>query len=73
RVRVTCTGTLFVCLGQDDHADLRAVLRDHPGDDAPLQAAIREAISRKPRGHDFEIGRRGAAPAVSRPMSMTGG
>jgi cyclic pyranopterin phosphate synthase len=73
RVRVTCTGTLFVCLGQDDHADLRAVLRDNPGDDAPLQAAIREAISRKPRGHDFEITRRGAAPAVSRPMSMTGG
>lgn len=73
RVRVTCTGTLFLCLGQDDHADLRAVLRDHPGDDAPLQAAIREAISRKPRGHDFDIPMRGEAPAVMRPMSMTGG
>lgn len=73
RVRVTCTGRLFLCLGQDDHADLRALLRDHPGDDAPLRAAIREAIARKPRGHDFDISDRGAAPAVSRPMSMTGG
>lgn len=73
RVRVTCTGRLFLCLGQEDHADLRAVLRDHPGDDAPLKAAIREAISRKPKGHDFAISARGAAPAVSRPMSMTGG
>ncbi|MBU1346861.1 MAG: GTP 3',8-cyclase MoaA [Alphaproteobacteria bacterium] len=73
RVRVTCTGTLFLCLGQDDQADLRAVLRAHPEDDAPVMAAIREAISRKPRGHDFDISKRGAAPAVSRPMSMTGG
>ncbi len=73
RVRVTCTGTLFLCLGQEDHADLRAVLRDHPGDDAPLKAAIREAIARKPKGHDFMLPVRGATPAVSRPMSMTGG
>ena len=73
RVRVTCTGTLFLCLGQEDHADLREVLRTHPGDDRPLQAAIREAISRKPKGHDFDISKRGAAPAVARPMSMTGG
>jgi GTP 3',8-cyclase len=73
RVRVTCTGTLFLCLGQDDHADLRAVLRDHPGDDVPLKAAIREAIARKPKGHDFMLPVRGAVPAVSRPMSMTGG
>lgn len=73
RVRVTCTGTLFLCLGQDDQADLRAVLRAHPDDDAPVIQAIREAISRKPRGHDFDISERGAAPAVSRPMSMTGG
>ena len=73
RVRVTCTGTLFLCLGQEDHADLREVLRTSPNDDAPLHDAIREAISRKPKGHDFDISKRGAAPAVSRPMSMTGG
>ena len=73
RVRVTCTGTLFLCLGQEDHADLRDVLRAFPGDDQPVAAAIREAISRKPKGHDFDISKRGAAPAVSRPMSMTGG
>ena len=73
RVRVTCTGRLFLCLGQDDHADLRAVLRDHPGDDGPLRAAIRDAVARKPGSHDFAISSRGAAPAVSRPMSMTGG
>ena len=73
RVRVTCTGTLYMCLGQDDAADLRAPLRDHPGDDTVLVAAIREAITRKPKGHDFKIERRGAAPAVARPMSATGG
>ena len=64
RVRVTCTGQLFLCLGQDDQADLRQVLRDHPGDDAPLREAIRTAIGFKPRGHDFRIDRPGAAPAV---------
>jgi cyclic pyranopterin phosphate synthase len=73
RVRVTCTGTLFMCLGQDDAADLRAPMREHPGDDAPLTAAIREALTRKPKGHDFKIERRGAAPAVARTMSTTGG
>lgn len=73
RVRVTCTGTLFLCLGQEDHADLREVLRVYPDDDQPLRQAIREAIGRKPKGHDFDISKRGAAPAVSRPMSMTGG
>jgi cyclic pyranopterin phosphate synthase len=73
RVRVTCTGTLFMCLGQEDQADLRAPLRQHPGDDAPLHAAIREALTRKPKGHDFKIERRGARPAVSRVMSATGG
>ena len=73
RVRVTCTGTLYMCLGQDDSADLRAPLRAHPMDDRPLHAAVREAISRKPKGHDFKIERRGAAPAVARPMSATGG
>ena len=73
RVRVTCTGTLFMCLGQQDAADLRTPLRAFPDDDAPVLAAIREAIARKPKGHDFHIVRRGAAPAVPRPMSMTGG
>jgi cyclic pyranopterin phosphate synthase len=73
RVRLTCTGTLFMCLGQDDQADLRAPMRAHPGDDAPLVAAIREALGRKPKGHDFRIERRGEKPAVSRPMSTTGG
>jgi cyclic pyranopterin phosphate synthase len=72
RVRVTCTGALFLCLGQDDQADLRAPLRADPGD-GPLIAAIREALTRKPKGHDFKIERRGAAPAVARTMSATGG
>ena len=72
RVRVTCTGTLYMCLGQEDAADLRAPLRDHAGDE-PLVAAIREALTRKPRGHDFVIERRGAAPAVGRTMAHTGG
>jgi GTP 3',8-cyclase len=72
RVRLTCTGTLYMCLGQDDAADLRAPLRDNP-DDAGLHAAIREAITRKPKGHDFIIDRRHRGPAVSRHMSVTGG
>ena len=72
RVRITCTGTLYMCLGQDDAADLRAPLRASEGD-ALLHQAIDEAISRKPKGHDFVIDRSGAAPAVARHMSMTGG
>ena len=72
RVRLTCTGTLFMCLGQDDQADLRAVLRDGASDDE-LDAAIQEAITRKPKGHDFIIDRRHTAPAVRRHMSVTGG
>jgi cyclic pyranopterin phosphate synthase len=72
RVRVTCTGTLYMCLGQDDAADLRAPLRASEGDDL-LHAAIDEAISRKPKGHDFVIDRAGRQPAVSRHMSVTGG
>ncbi len=72
RVRVTCTGELYMCLGQDDRADLRAPLREN-AEDASLIAAIREAITRKPKGHDFKIERRGAAPAVARSMSTTGG
>ena len=73
RVRLTCTGVLYMCLGQDDCADLRAPMRHHAGDDGPLNAAIREALTRKPKGHDFKIERRGAAPAVARTMSTTGG
>jgi cyclic pyranopterin phosphate synthase len=72
RVRLTCTGTLYMCLGQEDAADLRAPLRASD-DDAPLVAAIHEAIARKPKGHDFVIDRRRAAPAVPRHMSVTGG
>ena len=72
RVRLTCTGTLYMCLGQQDAADLRAPLRASESD-APLEEAIREAIARKPKGHDFVIDRRHPAPAVSRHMSVTGG
>ena len=72
RVRLTATGTLFMCLGQDDAADLRAVLRAHP-DDAALDVALNEAIARKPKGHDFIIDRPARAPAVKRHMSVTGG
>ena len=72
RVRLTCTGTLYLCLGQDDAADLRRVLRSG-ADEAALDAAIVEAIGRKPKGHDFVIDRRTVAPSVSRHMSLTGG
>ncbi len=72
RVRITCTGTLFMCLGQEDAADLRAPLRASNTDE-PLHTAIDEAITRKPKGHDFVIDRRHQRPAVSRHMSMTGG
>jgi cyclic pyranopterin phosphate synthase len=72
RVRVTCTGTLYMCLGQEDAADLRAALRASP-DDERLDRAITEAISRKPKGHDFVIERRRPEPAVARHMSVTGG
>jgi cyclic pyranopterin phosphate synthase len=70
RVRVTCTGTLYMCLGQEDAADLRQPLRNSEGNEL-LYQAIDEAIARKPKGHDFIIDRE--APAVSRHMSMTGG
>lgn len=72
RVRLTCTGTLYMCLGQDDAADLRAPLRANASD-AALHAAIDEAIARKPKGHDFIIDRRRQKPAVARHMSLTGG
>jgi cyclic pyranopterin phosphate synthase len=72
RVRVTCTGTLFMCLGQEDAADLRKPLRASESDDL-LYTAIDEAIGRKPKGHDFVIDRRHQRPAVARHMSVTGG
>ncbi|MEO0412808.1 MAG: GTP 3',8-cyclase MoaA [Pseudomonadota bacterium] len=72
RVRVTCTGTLFMCLGQEDQVDLLGPLRQSDGDDL-LHAAFDKAMIAKPKGHDFVIERRGAQPAVTRHMSMTGG
>ena len=72
RVRITCTGTLYMCLGQEDAADLRAPLRASEGNEL-LHAAIDEAITRKPKGHDFVIDRRHKRPALSRHMSVTGG
>ncbi|WP_430763988.1 GTP 3',8-cyclase MoaA [Rhizobium sp. BR 315] len=72
RVRLTCTGTLYMCLGQNDAADLRTALRATE-DDALLHAAIDEAITRKPKGHDFIIDRTHNRPAVARHMSVTGG
>ena len=71
RVRLTCTGTLHTCLGREDAADLRSVIRAG-GDDALLTAAIRAAVDAKPQGHDFHIGR-GLRPAIARHMSTTGG
>jgi len=72
RVRITCTGTLYICLGQNDAADLRSPLRASESD-AQLYAAIDEAIGRKPKGHDFVIDREHQRPAVARHMSVTGG
>ena len=72
RVRITCTGTLYMCLGQEDAADLRAPLRASEANDQ-LYAALDEAILRKPKGHDFVMDRRHKRSAVSRHMSVTGG
>ena len=72
RVRLTCTGTLYMCLGQEDAADLKIPLRNSEGDEA-LTSAIGEAISRKPKGHDFIIDRRQKSSPVPRHMSVTGG
>ena len=71
-MRVTCTGTLFMCLGQEDAADLRTPLRASEGDQL-IHSAIDEAIARKPKGHDFIIDREHQRPAVARHMSVTGG
>ena len=73
RVRLTCTGELYMCLGQEGKADLRMPLRDHPTNDKPLEMAIRQAIGRKPKGHDFDYSRQEIAGQMSRHMSHTGG
>ena len=73
RVRLTCTGELYMCLGQEDRADLIGPLRAHPEDDGPLIEAIRAAITRKPKGHDFDYSRQRPDGQVSRHMSHTGG
>ncbi len=73
RVRMTCTGELYMCLGQEDNASLRDVLRANPDDDAPLIRAIESAILRKPEGHDFDYSRQKPDGQVSRHMSHTGG
>jgi cyclic pyranopterin phosphate synthase len=73
RVRLTCTGTLYMCLGQEDAADLRQLLRDPSVDEDGLRQAIEAAIRRKPKGHDFIIDRQHNKPALARHMSVTGG
>ncbi|RIJ24567.1 GTP 3',8-cyclase MoaA [Henriciella barbarensis] len=73
RVRVTCTGRIYMCLGQDDHVDLRAALRESPDPQAALDEALDRALIAKPERHDFAINRRGQGPALDRHMSVTGG
>jgi cyclic pyranopterin phosphate synthase len=73
RVRLTCTGELYMCLGQEDMADLRAPLRDHLDSEEPLEDAIRAAINLKPKGHDFDYSRQTIDGQMSRHMSHTGG
>jgi cyclic pyranopterin phosphate synthase len=73
RVRLTCTGTLYMCLGQEAAVDLRGPLRASPHDDKPLDLAIDRAVAAKPKSHDFLLPVRGASPALARHMSTTGG
>ena len=73
RVRMTCKGELYMCLGQEDMADLRPALRNHPDSDSPLEEAIRKAIGLKPKGHDFDYSRQQVAGQMTRHMSHTGG
>ena len=72
-MRLTCTGELYLCLGQEDMADLRAPMRLNPDDDVPLQEAIRAAIGLKPKGHDFDYSRQKPDGQMPRHMSHTGG
>jgi cyclic pyranopterin phosphate synthase len=73
RVRLTCTGELYMCLGQEDMADLRKPLREFPDDDRALENAIRAAIALKPKGHDFDYSRQALDGQMPRHMSHTGG
>lgn len=73
RVRVTCTGRIYMCLGQDDHIDLRAALRESDDPSAALDACLDRALFKKPERHEFKIDRRGQDPALARHMSVTGG
>ena len=73
RVRLTCTGELYMCLGQEDMADLRGPLREHPNTEQPLEDAIRKAIGLKPKGHDFDYSRQTVDGQMTRHMSHTGG
>ncbi|MCZ4296508.1 GTP 3',8-cyclase MoaA [Henriciella marina] len=73
RVRVTCTGRIYMCLGQEDHVDLRAALRESPDPQAALDEALDRALIAKPERHDFAINQRGQGPALDRHMSVTGG
>lgn len=73
RVRVTCTGRIYMCLGQDDHIDLRAALRESEDPDVALDACLDRALMKKPARHDFTIRTRGESPALGRHMSVTGG
>ena len=73
RVRLTCTGELYMCLGQEDMADLRAPLRNSPDSEKPLEEAIRKAIELKPKGHDFDYSRQTISGQMTRHMSHTGG
>ena len=73
RVRLTCTGELYMCLGQEDMADLRGALRDEKSDETMLEGAIRDAIKLKPKGHDFDYSRQEVSGQMSRHMSHTGG
>lgn len=73
RVRLTCTGELYMCLGQEDKADLRRPLREKPNDEKNLQNAIQSAIAKKPKGHDFDYTRQSIQGQMTRHMSHTGG
>lgn len=73
RVRVTCTGRIYMCLGQDDHIDLRAALRETPDPDQALHACLDRALLKKPERHEFKIDKRGQDPSLARHMSVTGG